>query len=335
MLCVECGKKEAKYENLCEDCFLEKVRFTSLPQHIEITVCPHCGAVKFKGEWLRMEERDALVEAVRRNIEVLHDNDAMDISLDYRYTQREYELNIVIRVRYSDFSVEEYHHSVVHLNYESCTRCNRYFGNYFEAIIQIRGAREGEIGELVNYAKSRIEHYSRKNENLFLTKEERRREGWDLYISDKREARKIAREMCEKYGAMLKESPQIAGRKDGNDIYRVTYSVRLPEYRVGDILKVENEYYLLLEILGNYLKLRSLKDGRYKRVDIRKHRVSTVVKNKELEDAMIVYSSGLEAQIMDSHYLTFDVKLPYPVSAGERVKIARIGEDIYVVPCRK
>jgi nonsense-mediated mRNA decay protein 3 len=239
MLCLECGKREAKYEGLCEVCFLKKVKFTKLPPHMEIVRCPHCGAVKFKGEWKRLDEDEIIKELIERNFEVLHDYDSINFEFETSQYEGDLNLHVVFHINYKDLKVDEEHYSIDHIKYESCPRCNRFFGNYLEAILQIRGLREGELQGVINYAHERLEHYAQKNEDLFITKEEEKHGGWDIYISDKKEAKKVAEELCRRYGATLKESPHIVGRKDGKDVYRMTYSVRLPDYRVGDVVEIE------------------------------------------------------------------------------------------------
>ncbi len=332
MLCVECGKREAKYEGLCEECFLKKVKFVDIPQHMEVVRCPHCGAVRFKGEWKRLEEDEIIRELINRNLLVLHDYDALSYNFDMIEEDGEFQLTVHFHIRYVDMKVEEEIYSRVNVKYESCPRCNRFFGNYFEAILQIRGLRDGELQDVVSYAHERIAFYAEKNENLFVTKEGEKHGGWDIYISDKREAKKVADEMARKYGATVKASPHIVGRKDGRDVYRVTYSVRLPDYRQGDVVEVEGRYYGVSHISGHFLKLVSLDNGSEKTVDVRRHSVKVVGRRDELEDAMVVFFQGDEVQLMDENYSTLVAKTWKAYTSGEKVKIIRIEGTVYVVP---
>ncbi len=331
MLCIECGKREAKYEGLCEECFLKKVKFTDLPGHMEIVRCPHCGAVKFKGEWKRMEEDDIIRELIERNMDVLHDCDSIHFDFNVREENDGKLVDVLFHIKYEDLEVDEEHVSEVVVKYESCPRCNRYFGNYFEAILQIRGLRDGELHDIVNFAHERLAFYAQKNENLFITKEEGKHGGWDIYISDKREAKKVADEMCRKYGATLKSSPHIVGRKDGKDVYRMTYSVRLPEYREGDVVEMQSKYYLVEHVSGHYVKMISLDDGKEKSVDVRKHEIRVIKKRDELEEAMVIFSQGNEVQVMDGDYRTLEAISYRKHRAGERVKIIRTENMVYVI----
>ncbi len=332
MLCLECGEREAVVDGLCKECFVKKTKFTYLPPHMELTMCPHCGAVRFKGEWKRLDEGEMIRELIERNMDILHDYDSMEVDFSMGESDREIPLDVRIRISYRGIEVIEEHVSEVSIKYESCPRCNRFFGNYFEAILQIRGLRDGELEELVSFAHSRLENYARKNENLFVTKEEGKHGGWDIYISDKKEARKVAEDISRRYGATVKESPHIVGRKDGRDVYRMTYSVRLPEYREGDVVEVDGVYSVVRNTSSHYLKLLSLRDGKERSVDVRKHKVSMVRRRDELEEGMVLFSQGNEVQIMDQDYKVLEVKTPFPVKSGERVKFFRKDDEVFVVP---
>jgi len=57
---------------------------------------------------------------------------------------------------------------------------------------------------------------------------ESRPEGWDYFLVDTLAARALARLARQRLGASIKESATLVGRKDGVDVYRVTFCVRLP-----------------------------------------------------------------------------------------------------------
>ncbi len=332
MLCIECGKREAKYDGLCEECFLKKVRFIDLPTHLDIVICPHCGAIKMGGVWKNLEMDKAIKGILMKNIKFLHDYD--DYNLEMKYTKKdgEFDVEVHFKIRYKDLKVLETKTINFTVKHESCPKCNRYFGNYFEAIIQLRGMEENEIEEIREFLHRRMEHYSKRNSNLFINREEEKKEGWNFYISDKKEAKKIAKDICNRYGGTLKESPQIAGRKDGRDVYRVTYSVRLPEYREGDIVSIEENYYLIHEISGSFIKGISLRTGKWKMFDSKKHRVELVKKKENLKSAQVIYARDNEIQIMDEEYKMEDIKTPFSVRNGDKIKIVKINGTIYIVP---
>ncbi len=332
MLCVECGKREAKYDGLCEECFLRKVKFTSLPQHLDIVMCPHCRSIKFGGRWEKVPIDEAIKRIVEKNIKFEYEHDSYTITCNYDSTEGEFEVEVNVSIKYRDLEVSEHHLVKFELKYESCPRCNRFYGNYFEAILQLRGLRPEEQWEVLEYTHKRIAYHSRKNEELFLTKEVEKKEGWDLYLSDKKEAKKIARELCHKYGASLKESPQIAGRKDGKDIYRVTYAVRLPEYRIGDIIEVEGRYYVVSDIHDKFVSALELSDGKRKNIDSRKHNITRIAKNEELRKATVVYYRDGTVQLLSENNEIIETTTQIEVPNGATVKTLWVEGDVYIIP---
>ncbi|HXQ94856.1 MAG TPA: NMD3-related protein, partial [Thermoplasmata archaeon] len=54
-------------------------------------------------------------------------------------------------------------------------------------------------------------------------------EGWDYYLLNTLAARSVARFAKSRLGAELKESATLWGRKNGKDVYRVTFCLRIPE----------------------------------------------------------------------------------------------------------
>jgi len=332
MLCIECGKREAKYDGLCEECFISKVKFTTLPQHLDIVMCPHCHAIKFGGKWERVPINEAIKRIVDKNLKFLYEHDSYSLACNYDSTEGEFEVEVDVNVKYRDLNVTEHHVVRFELRYESCPRCNRYYGNYFEAILQLRGLRKEEQFEVLEYAHNRVAYHSRKNEDLFLTKEVEKKEGWDLYLSDKKEAKKIARELCHKYGASLKESPQIAGRKDGQDIYRITYAVRLPEYRIGDIIEVDGRYYVVSEIHDKFVSALDLYEGKRKNIDSRKHHINRIAKNKDLKRATVVYCRDGNIQLLSENNEIIETTTQINVANGATVKTLKINGNVYIIP---
>jgi NMD protein affecting ribosome stability and mRNA decay len=53
-------------------------------------------------------------------------------------------------------------------------------------------------------------------------------EGYDVFFTETLAARSVARVAKQKFHATVKESATLFGRKDGQDIYRVTLCLRFP-----------------------------------------------------------------------------------------------------------
>ncbi len=332
MLCVECGKKEAKYDGLCEECFLKKVSFSALPQHLTLTVCPHCHAVKFGGVWEDMPIDEAIRKIVEKNLKITHELDSYQLEIEYEHRKPDFYCEVNVHIKYHDLEVVETHPVSFAIKYQSCPRCDRYFGNYFEAILQVRNIREEEEKRIVEYIHGRIMHYAKKNRNMFLTREEKKKEGWDFYLSDKRDARKIARELVHKYGATLRESPQLVGRREGRDVYRVTYSIRFPDYRIGDIISVGGAYGLVMDIRGTFVKVVGLNNFRERLIDSRRHKIILALKGEDLKNGLVIYSRGDYAQILSEDNSVIEIESPIKMENGKGVRYFEVEGKIYVVP---
>ena len=57
---------------------------------------------------------------------------------------------------------------------------------------------------------------------------EKLKKGLNLYVSSIESARKISKEIIKRLGGVLKESKKLVGKKEGRNVYRVSFSVRLP-----------------------------------------------------------------------------------------------------------
>ena len=60
--CVKCGADGPTYRSLCESCFLEGKVFTSLPDHVDVYQCGHCGDYLLDGKWVDIEAREEVSE---------------------------------------------------------------------------------------------------------------------------------------------------------------------------------------------------------------------------------------------------------------------------------
>jgi nonsense-mediated mRNA decay protein 3 len=62
-----------------------------------------------------------------------------------------------------------------------------------------------------------------------VTKEDERKFGTDLYLTNKKQLSGILAEVKKKFKVEVKISNTLYGRKDGKEVYRITALVRLKE----------------------------------------------------------------------------------------------------------
>jgi nonsense-mediated mRNA decay protein 3 len=138
--------------------------------------------------------------------------------------------------------------------------------------------------------------------------------------------------MAQSFGAEIKEAPQIVGRKDGQDVYRVTYSARLPEYRAGDVVEVEGTYYLVDAINGHFIMVRDIVTMKKKSIDTRRHGVGLVREKKDIEKMLVIYQSGDTVQLLSKDNRVREAKVSRTLENGVYVSTITIDDNIYVLP---
>ncbi len=153
----------------------------------------------------------------------------------------------------------------VKTSYHSCPTCSKKRGNYFEAIIQLRGGRS-KFDEVLKFVMEIVE--DQDNSDIFITKIEKKREGYDLYISDREFSKIVSRRIIERFGGSITESNSLVGRKEGHDLYRFTYAVRLPKFADLDLIKLWGKKWLVSKMHGHDLILLNVENWDEKRVKL-------------------------------------------------------------------
>lgn len=341
MFCVECGNEGETFDGLCAECYLSKREFVRLPQMVDIPVCSECFGVRLRKKWLDALD---LEDAVRIFIEdaVWIDDNAKDIEVRFELTKedpRNYNADVVVNFRVHTIDAHKQSSVKIRLKKETCQRCGRRAGHYYEAIIQIRGAGKGTRRSLIDDARyavlNRVEHIGRKNRDVFISKDEDTHGGYDLYMSSSSAAKMIVRELAQDFGAETKTSVSIAGSRDGADLKRVTYLVRFPEYEVGDILITKDSAFLLKSINENTLSLMDLRDWRESSLSVNRMPEFEVLKAVEnVQEATVVAPGENELQIIDPDTMkAVEILRPPDMRVeGDTVKVVRTKFGILPLP---
>lgn len=340
MFCVKCGKEERTYDSLCSECYLISNRFTTIPETVDLTVCAHCDDYLMDKKWVHYEnEEDAVRDFVASSLMVRKDADMEDLEIALREIDRKtYQVHIVATVRKEDLEVVEEADTLVRVKRNVCPKCNKIQGNYFESIVQVRpsGKRfsDEEREEILQRSLGFVEGAAKESKEAFIAKVTQEHGGYDFYISTIALGKSLARDLVSIYGAEYKESSSLQGQKDGRDIYRVTYLVRLPPYRVRDILEVNGRLYLVHSTGPQSAKLRDLKSNEFLVVpntDLREIKVAGT--KNDVVDAVVLTEGRRELQIMHpSTYKTVEIKKPQAFERkGETVKVFPYEGELYLI----
>lgn len=305
MRCVSCGRREAVADYICKDCYLKKHE-PKLPREIAVTQCAGCDRWKGRGAWTD----DAL--AACRSALGFKSNlfEISELRLD------EDILTIALRSMVKDVPIDIERDVKVRTNHATCPGCSRSSGGYYEATIQVRGER---VLNAVFEIRSIIEQS--KAPNAFVTKEEEVRGGIDLQVGSWKVAEHVAREMASRYGAEFKSSRKLHTRKNNKDVYRMSYLVRLPEIRKGDVFEHEGAIYVYLNPSGKATHARDLATGEEVRLQVLSSDLTPVARASDARSAIVVSETEREVQVLDPDTMrTIDLRRPASIKKGELAK---------------
>jgi len=245
MICALCGREVKELiEGLCVDCFRSRRSIFEIPRILNVTRCPRCGLYLFSGKWEDIDEESAFLRCVTENISVFSEIESEEVEVElYERTENSAKLAVRLRGKLAGEEVEEEKFTEIRTSKVLCDMCSRIAGGYYEGVIQIRAegreVKEEELQEIIDSIFTLVERASEKGDRkAFVTRVERRRDGTNVYLGSKKLGKQICKKLAEEYGGKFLEAPELVGREDGVEKYRVTYSFRLPKFRKGDVAKL-------------------------------------------------------------------------------------------------
>ncbi len=319
---------------------METNRFASLPDHIDLNQCVHCQEYQMSRGWIYYEDvEEAVYDSAADAVEV--SKDAFLLELSIIIDQREpttFIAHVTAKLKFEDLVLEENLDTTIRVKRSICAKCNKIHGNYFESIIQLRtGGKkvsEEEKDELLNRIADQIESISHGSRDAFISKVVEEHGGFDVYVSTNALGKALARDLVSVYGAEYKESATLQGQKDGRDIYRVTYLVRLPPYRIRDVILYDSKPFLVLSMGPVSAKLRDLRTSETVVVNNNDLREVPVIGSKEdFKDAVVLTETEKELQLMHPvTYKTVEVKRPRGLTIkGDSVKVFSREGELYII----
>lgn len=318
MRCIICGK-EVKNSYICGNCIVEREEVVKV-EPIEIVQCSRCGFIRIGGKWKNIELEEAIKNELLKSIYVIDGFDVEDIKIDLRNR----ELTVSGKL-FGDFISVKTPFSLK-IKRTTCLKCSRISGGYYESIVQLRAdnrkLKDYEISEAKRVIQEVLENEI-ENEKAFLTKIEEKKEGIDFYFGGRDIGKKISRKIVEKLGGKIIQSKKLAGRKDGVDLFRFTYLVRLPSYENGDIvLKDENICIVKDRRAGKGIDIFTGKS-----INIKDSKV--IARRSDLFEGIVVNIDETVAEVMSNDGRMFMVNKPYATEIGDSVYIFEYNNNYY------
>jgi len=244
------GEPRERDATLCDDCYFEDFELVDAPDRIEVLVCSRCGAVHRGSSWRDVGARDYTDIAVDEVAEALGVH-VKATGVDWGVEPEQVDEN-TIRM-HCDFSGvvrggrREAETTVpVKISRGTCDRCGRIAGGYYASIVQVRAAdREltpAERATAIETAESHVAAQEDKGDReAFITEIDETDEGPNIKISTNQLGQNVAGRITDELGGSFESYPTLATEDaDGNEVYRVTFAVRLPRYAPGEVVDPED-----------------------------------------------------------------------------------------------
>jgi nonsense-mediated mRNA decay protein 3 len=274
-----------------------------------------------------------LSEHLLKSAKKIHDFDRVSIKLNI--SKNLDLIHSTVTIHYKDIEKIEKFETRLQILKNSCPVCNKISGDYFESIIQLRADRNisiSEKNEIIEFIYKEVKYEN--NPNVFIMKYEEMHSGLDFYLSSNHFAHILVKKIQDLYGGTIKQSPHLYGRKEGVDLYRITYAIRLPEYRSGDFIKNKDKHYKILNLNSKGLRVIDLNTGEVRALSQKSYVDQNYVlfaKKENLQDAILIYTSGDEMQIMDDQNRLYELKTP-KFKINKELKIIKDDDNVYIVP---
>jgi len=339
-ICPKCG---APSVGICNRCRVAGIEWYKCEPRIECVCCPTCFSVKRGANWSDISStREELIDELAYSAVTFHP-DVKDVSIvfDVRdISLNRTRLNYKISGTMYGVDIKGECSTLLVWKSESCDRCSRISGNYHEGIIQVRADRRG----LTEYEKFIIDKIGHETEDRlqalgerfsFISRMTEMHDGIDIIIGSKRIGEEISHDIGQRFSATVTTHPKVVGEKAGIPIHRVTYLVRLPYHRTGDVVYANRMYLEIRDITRKYMK--AVVPGTKQAYTLKEKDIRRLIGNVyDAEEAEVIYLSGRMAGIMDpKSYRTVEIPVAdpdNPPSPGDRIRLLRDNVTEEIVP---
>jgi nonsense-mediated mRNA decay protein 3 len=341
LFCHKCGQPSEN--GLCPACALESIEILKCPEHVEVTMCSVCGAKLVNGRWQISEwTAEELAYEAAYNSLLVH-SDIQNTNIDMRLMKRgstRYLARANLSGAFMGMPIEKNCEIPVKVILTACDRCSRMAGKYFESVIQVRGSSmpptQIALDACRNMAISMADAAYRSGDQLaFIQDIKETKGGLDLIVGSTQLGRQIAKAIFERYGGRMQESAKLAGKKDGNDIYRTTILVRFPNLRRGDIISSRGILFEVIGFDGRKTILMSLYGNRRTSLKEEEANGLLVLGNRtEARKAVVVAIDEKVLEILDPESFKIAVASRprgLDIKEGEEVDVVRAGEGFIVL----
>jgi nonsense-mediated mRNA decay protein 3 len=334
-VCPSCGERSY---GICERCLARGRTIATMPRFLTIQTCPTCSAHFFKGKWINEDTNHAVAKAVEEALRIDADEAAITIVVN-QISPTLIRGSVEIHVSGAGGSHESFDTNV-RVNRATCDRCSRIAGGYYESKVQIRAdhrtPEKAELERALEIATRTIDLTQKADRLAFIAKTTRLREGLDLYIGTVKAAKRVVRALVQEMGGNFSDSAKLVGRRDGKDVFRVTFVIRLPKFPTGGIISSKQRIYEICSATStkNAVDLETGHRTALKAEDLRD--AELVGTRSEAKRTVLVAIDADEVHLLDPEtYVTLTIKRPSYIckeDEGKEVRVVKMREGVVILP---
>jgi len=341
MKCIVCGRNAPALGGLCAPCLGERRRFIGVPEFCELTVCAHCGSVHRGRRWENSRgEMSELEDAARRSLRVVKE-EGVSVSPKVSVVpvdghNADAEIESTIRIGKS--RLVQSGRTRIRIRRAVCERCSKIHGKYYEAILQVRAQGRDLTSQELELVRSRVAALVQGADRGDYIREEREVDGGlDFQLGKLLRGKAIVRTLARELGGRVTESSKLAGNREGRELYRVTFLLRLPALRGGDFVGLDGRILLVTHVGPQGTSATDLSSGRPETLDPRAEERARRLGGSELVEVAVVLDARMpELTLMDPvGYRPVTVIAPewfWSRPRPENVRILKAGEEVFLVP---
>ena len=339
-ICPRCGRPSDD-GGLCGACRAAQLRWFSCQARVVGIFCPSCGSRKEAGLWVDTDvPREELgYDLARRAIHLIPEVSNPEVTISIRdQSSNRSTADCRMSGTLLGEPVEGNCQIEILWQKEQCDRCSRMSGSYYEGVVQVRATgRKPSPREIRN--AGRIAHeveetLTTAGERLsFISEIEETRDGLDIIIGSQRIGQEIAMAIVRAMGGRYTTHPKLIGERAGKRLYRITYSVRLPQYTRGDIVVVHGRYAEVQSADGHDVRFSEIPDGQQRSVP--ENRIEALIGNvQDAAEYLVTFREGDTIGVLDpATGESTECRIPPGLQAepGDRVRILRTADEFILL----
>jgi nonsense-mediated mRNA decay protein 3 len=277
---------------------------------------------------------DIVIETIYEYVEI--DDSASDVAISVKILTIRgsiFECLVNVKAHVMDEILIQEFLVEVKVNKSVCTVCSKFSSGYYEAVIQMRAdsrlISDDEIGTADKIVRDKIERLSNKNRMAYISQRVEMKEGIDYYVGSYKAARKLTETLRNVFGGVLKDSPRLMGRDKtkGKDLYRIWFSLRLPQFQKYDFVKYNNVKTQVLNFDANKIYLKALDSSATISVAWRDYeKLKLIARKDDIKLAMVTAKTPQLIQILHP-----DTYQPVDIELNDELRHLHIGDELKVV----